>query len=130
MSVRINRSNRKILMFSGLILALAVIMGAFGAHGLESSLSEKAMNIYQTGVKYHFYHGFGLILVTILSEITGIKFNGSIMSFFIGILIFSGNCYLYAITGIKFFAMIVPIGGLAFILGWLLLSFKMIRSEE
>lgn len=130
MSLRIQRTNRNILLLSGIILAVAVAMGAFGAHGLEASLSEKAMKTYQTGAKYHFYHGLGLILVTIVSELTSIKFNGAIISFLIGILVFSGNCYLYAITGVKFFAMIVPIGGVAFILGWLLFAFKMIRSEE
>lgn len=130
MALQIKRANRKILLLSGLVLAMAVIMGAFGAHGLEASLSEKAMKTYQTGAKYHFYHGLALIVVTLVSELSNIKFTGSIVSFFIGILVFSGNCYLYAITGVKFFAMIVPIGGIAFIIGWLLFAFKMIRSED
>jgi uncharacterized membrane protein YgdD (TMEM256/DUF423 family) len=115
--------NTKDIALASSFLALAVMIGAFGAHGLEGKVTEKAMKTYQTGVTYHFYHGLGLILTTILSAF---KIETKLVKrfFIIGILLFSFNCYLYAITGVKAFAMIVPLGGVSFILGWIMLTIK------
>jgi uncharacterized membrane protein YgdD (TMEM256/DUF423 family) len=129
MSIRIARHNRSALMIAGVVMFLAVMLGAFGAHGLESKLSAAKMKTFQTGIRYHFYHGFGLYLAIILSEISGVQYRGAFISFLVGILLFSFNCYLYAITGIKAFAMIVPVGGVAFMIGWILMAVKQIRSE-
>lgn len=112
---------------SALLLALAVLIGAFGAHGLEDSLSPKSLATYKTGVTYHFYHALGFFLLAILKQILpGLQLRFSQVTMLLGITLFSGGCYLYAITGIKTFAMIVPLGGLAFVLSWitLLWSFK------
>lgn len=103
---------------------LAVIIGAFGAHGLEKSLSPHALSRYHTGVDYQFYHVFGLIFVGILKSkqaSSSLLLNYSGFAFIIGILLFSGSLYLYAITGITKFGMVTPIGGLSFIIGWLFL---------
>lgn len=118
------------LIIAGFILMLAVMMGAFGAHGLESHLSERAMQTYQTGVRYHFYHGLGIILLAIVSYLLQLSLRASINFFIAGIILFSGNCYLYAISGVKIFAMIVPVGGVAFIMGWLLFSLALVRSKK
>lgn len=118
------------LIIAGFILMLAVMMGAFGAHGLESHLSERAMQTYQTGVRYHFYHGLGIILLAIVSYLLQLSLRASINFFIAGIVLFSGNCYLYAISGVKIFAMIVPVGGVAFIMGWLLFSLALVRSKK
>jgi uncharacterized membrane protein YgdD (TMEM256/DUF423 family) len=103
---------------------LAVIIGAFGAHGLENTLTEHALARYHTGVEYQFYHvGALLILGIITSQLSAtprtIKIAGVL--FTLGIILFSGSLYLYAITGITKFGMVTPIGGLAFILGWVFL---------
>ena len=102
---------------------LAVIIGAFGAHGLEKSLSPHALSRYHTGVEYQFYHVFALIFVGILKteKASSSLLKYSVIAFSIGILLFSGSLYLYAITGITKFGMVTPLGGLAFIIGWLLL---------
>jgi len=103
---------------------LAVIIGAFGAHGLEDSLSAHALARYHTGVEYQFYHVAALLCLGFLSlkydamprllKIAGIAFVA-------GIILFSGSLYLYALTGITKFGMVTPIGGLAFIVGWVCL---------
>ena len=121
---------KKYLILAGFILMIAVIMGAFGAHGLENKISEKAMQTYQTGVRYHFYHGLAIMLVAIIGKLLNLNLKLSKNFFITGIILFSGNCYLYAITGIKTFAMIVPIGGVAFIIGWLAFSITLLRSNS
>lgn len=124
------KRNEKSFIVAGLILMIAVIMGAFGAHGLEGKITDRAMETYQTGVRYHFYHGLGMLLLTIISEIMDINLNKSIKSFMAGIFLFSLNCYLYAITGIKTFALIVPVGGVSFIVGWFLFSLTLIKKRK
>ena len=102
------------------LLALAVLIGAFGAHGLKEIVSPEKLITFETGVRYHFYHAFALILLGLFSQIfADAKINVAMWSFVVGILLFSFNCYFYAISGIKVFAMIVPVGGILFVLGWI-----------
>ena len=117
---------KRILMIASFFLTLAVGFGAFGAHGLEKKVSEKALEVYQTGVRYHFYHGFGLFILGFLQLLIP-KLDLKLPSFLMvaGIMLFSFNCYIYATTGIKAFAMIVPIGGSSFIAAWTLLLLKL-----
>ncbi|WP_163539753.1 DUF423 domain-containing protein [Gracilibacillus sp. YIM 98692] len=107
---------------------LAVTLGAFGAHGLEGKLSEKMLNIWEKAVQYQMFHTGALLVTALLMQrIT----SGSIVSagwfFFIGIVIFSGSLFIYATSGLKFFAMITPIGGLAFLIGWILLGYAVVK---
>jgi len=102
----------------------AVALGAFGAHGLENTLSAHALKRYHTGVEYQFYHVMAIFVVAIFSQLQTtpsrlLKTSG--ISFIVGILLFSGSLYLYALTGITTFGIITPFGGLALILGWLFL---------
>ena len=101
---------------------LAVIIGAFGAHGLENMMTEDLMDTYKTSVEYHFYHALGLILIGILliqlPDLSLLRIAGWMM--FAGIIIFSGSLYILSITGIKWLGAITPIGGTAFIISWLL----------
>lgn len=99
---------------------LAVAIGAFGAHGLESVLNADSMRTYQTGVQYHFYHtmallGVGLLAMQIepsrLLTIAG-------WAFVVGIVLFSGSLYILSISGIRWLGAITPLGGLAFLIGW------------
>ncbi|MEE9309881.1 MAG: DUF423 domain-containing protein [Cocleimonas sp.] len=112
---------------------LAVIIGAFGAHGLENLLTEHALSRYHTGVQYQFYHVGALLILGVISaqlsatprilKIAGICFS-------LGIILFSGSLYLYAITGITTFGMVTPVGGLAFIMGWAFLLIYAIKSQR
>jgi uncharacterized membrane protein YgdD (TMEM256/DUF423 family) len=113
-------NNKRILIIGGTSLFLAVLLGAFGAHGLKSVLEAKAMVTFKTGVTYQFYHGFGLIMLAVVSKTFEVSLNKSAFLFILGTVLFSFNCYLYALTQIKIIAMIIPLGGLSFIIGWLL----------
>ncbi len=103
---------------------LAVILGAFGAHGLRDRLDPHLMGIYQTGVQYHFYHALALLAVGIIAlqqpQTALLKSAGWL--FLIGTVIFSGSLYLLAISGVKWLGAITPLGGLAFIAGWACLA--------
>lgn len=119
---------KKSLALGSALLALAVLIGAFGAHGLKNLVEAEKLVTFETGVRYHFYHAFGILFLGVIQQLfQNVRLNLSLYSFFVGILLFSFNCYLYVITGIKTFAMIVPIGGLLFVLGWIVLSIKMLR---
>jgi len=115
--------SRSILLIAALLLALAVILGAFGAHALKERLTADMMQVYETGVKYHFYHALGLLLVGVLAiQMPSTLMNWSAICLIAGIVIFSGSLYVLAITGIKWLGAITPIGGLSFIAGWVLLA--------
>lgn len=119
---------KKSLVLGSALLALAVLIGAFGAHGLKNLVEAEKLVTFETGVRYHFYHAFGILILGALQQLfQNVRLNLSLYSFFVGILLFSFNCYLYVITGIKTFAMIVPVGGLLFVLGWIVLSLKMLK---
>lgn len=119
---------KRSLIIGTLLLALAVLLGAFGAHGLKKILTPAMLVTFETGVRYHFYHAFGLLFVGFLQQtLPSINLNVSSYSFLSGIFLFSFNLYLYTLTGIKTFAMIVPVGGILFTLGWIMLSVRLLR---
>jgi len=103
---------------------IAVALGAFGAHGLKQRLSADMLAVYQTGVQYHFYHTFALLAVALL--LLHLPLNNSLrwsgILFAVGIVIFSGSLYVLSITGIRWLGAITPLGGVAFLAGWLLLA--------
>lgn len=119
---------RKNLAFACIVLALAVLIGAFGAHGLKSLVTAEKLVTFETGVRYHFFHGFGLLAVAFAQQIfPGIRLQASFYSFLVGILLFSFNCYFYVLSDMKMFAMIVPVGGLLFVLGWILFAWNALK---
>lgn len=113
-------------------MGLTVLIGAFGAHGLQNiqGITEKAIHTFQTGVTYHQLHGLGLFILPILGSILKTSFPWAGRLFLLGIILFSGCCYLYALTGIKAFAMIVPIGGFSFVLGWFSLGHSLFQLKK
>jgi uncharacterized membrane protein YgdD (TMEM256/DUF423 family) len=121
---------KQILQLAGISGALAVGLGAFGAHSLEALLVQNGrLDTFQTAVNYHFYHTLALLGIGILAIVKpdwkGIAFAA--WSMVLGILIFSGSLYVLSLTGITWLGAITPLGGLAFILGWsslVYLSFK------
>lgn len=118
-------SGKNILVLAGISGALAVGLGAFGAHGLEPLLVQNGrLDTFETAVSYHFYHTLGLlglgILALIKPEWKGLSLAA--WGMFFGILIFSGSLYILSLTGITWLGAITPIGGVGFILGWLALG--------
>lgn len=114
----------KILMSIGALLAaLAVGMGAFGAHGLKAHLSDEMMAVYKTAVDYHMYHALGTLLIGILIKQYPsnmlIAWSGGLMV--AGMLLFSGSLYLLSITDTRWLGIVTPFGGLALILSWFIL---------
>src|SRR5215204_4319602 len=118
------------LLMASLFGALAVALGAFGAHALESRLSADLLSTYEVGVRYHFYHALALLgIVAVISrwpEAGTAVWAGWL--FVAGILIFSGSLYILAFTGIRWMGAITPIGGAAFIAGWLCLMWVAIKA--
>lgn len=113
---------KSILLAGVAFMALAVILGAFGAHALKSRLSPDMITVYKTGVEYHFYHALGLLIIGVISiYIPGSLTNWSAVLIGAGIIIFSGSLYVLAVSGVRWLGAITPIGGLSFIIGWVLL---------
>jgi uncharacterized membrane protein YgdD (TMEM256/DUF423 family) len=110
--------------WGSLCMLLGVALGAFGAHGLKETLTPEGKQAYHTAVLYHLVHGLGLLGVGGLSTLkpTEAWLRPAGWAFVLGIALFSGSLYLLAITGIKQFGMITPLGGLAFLVGWLCLA--------
>jgi uncharacterized membrane protein YgdD (TMEM256/DUF423 family) len=105
-------------------LALAVAFGAFGAHGLRDVLDAYSMSVYEKGVLYHFFHALGLLAIPLLAHAGLVSANAAqwthrLLS--LGIVFFSGSLYLLAFTGQTILGAVTPIGGTAFIAGWLVL---------
>ncbi|TFB18931.1 DUF423 domain-containing protein [Filobacillus milosensis] len=119
----------KALLLIGVINGfLAVALGAFGAHGLESKLSEKMLATWEKAVQYQMFHTTAIFITGILM----LRFDSSMLTsagwtFLVGIILFSGSLYIYSVTSIKTFAMITPIGGLAFLIGWVLLGIGIMK---
>ena len=111
-------------------MALGVVLGAFGAHGLKARLEPSLLAAYQTGVEYRLYHGLGLILVGVLGfhfpGAAGLQWGGWLL--LAGMLLFSGSLYLMAISGVRWLGAITPFGGMAFIVGWCWIAWSLIKS--
>lgn len=117
-------------MTGAILLALAVILGAFGAHGLRGRLDEYSMGVYEKAVFYHFVHALGILVVSILPRTGTFSASaaGTVCAILLtGVVIFSGSLYLLAVTGNRMLGAITPVGGLAFIAGWLLLAWRLRR---
>ncbi|AXF56457.1 DUF423 domain-containing protein [Salicibibacter kimchii] len=121
--------SKTLLAIGAIMGALAVAIGAFGAHGLEGRVSERMLANYQTGVQYHMFHALAIIAVGLTAAVIGgttlLGWAGSLMLF--GIIVFSGSLYTMALTGMTWLGAITPIGGVAFIAGWILLLIVVLR---
>ena len=108
---------------------LAVILGAFGAHGLQGRVAPDLLAAYETGARYHLAHALALLAVGLAAG----RRNNSLTTtagwlFLAGIAVFSGSLYLMTLTGARWLGAITPIGGLAFILGWIALAAGVLRG--
>lgn len=122
--------NHKNILISGAVfIALGVLIGAFGAHGLKSQLSNEMMPVYKTGVEYLFYHALGLMLI----GLTGFHIHSrwllrSGIFIIAGILLFSGSLFALAVTGIKLLGLITPFGGISFVIGWIFFIISLLKK--
>ncbi|MFH5883245.1 DUF423 domain-containing protein [Halalkalibaculum sp. DA3122] len=111
--------------------ALAVMLGAFGAHGLKERLTVDMLDIFETAVQYHFYHALGLLAVGLLAihypESGSLKWAGWLM--LAGIVIFSGSLYILSVSGIRWLGAITPLGGISFIAAWVLLLIAVAKTS-
>jgi uncharacterized membrane protein YgdD (TMEM256/DUF423 family) len=114
----------KTLMFVGALMGgVGVALGAFGAHGLRGRLSPEMLAVFETGVRYHMYHALAiLVTAALMSRVEGRAIVIAGWSFATGILIFSGSLYALALSGVTILGAITPIGGLAFLIGWVSLA--------
>ncbi len=123
--------NRFILAFGASAAMVAVILGAFAAHGLKGQLSSEMLAVFQTGVQYQFYHALGLLAVGIIAKhlSSGLVIRAG-QCFIAGIVLFSGSLYALALTSVKWLGPVTPIGGVCFIVGWLLLSIAIVKDSK
>lgn len=111
-------------------LALAVILGAFGAHGLRDRLDAYSMSVYEKAVFYHFVHALGILIVSIMpraSMLPRAAASWVCALLCAGIVLFSGSLYVLAVSGVRALGAITPLGGLCFIAAWVLLAYRLIR---
>jgi len=120
---------KNLLLIAASLGALAVILGAFGAHGLKAKISPDQLQVFETGVKYLFYHALALLFAALLFD----KYRSPLLiyaayAFLVGIVLFSGSLFLLAnkdwlgIASWRWLGPVTPLGGLSFIIGWLLMA--------
>ena len=111
--------------------ALAIVFGAFGAHALRNTLSDRMFTIFHTAVDYHLYHALGLIVVGILitQQLNNRLLCISLWLMQIGIVVFCGSLYLLSVTELSWLGAITPFGGFAFIISWVLVFIAFLKSN-
>ncbi len=118
------------IMIGSLNAAVAVIMGAFGAHALREKLTTEMMSVYQTAVQYQFFHALGLFVVAFVvgqyPHVVVSRWCGWLMV--IGVLLFSGSLYGLSLSGVQWLGTITPVGGTAFIVSWTLLAIAVAKG--
>jgi uncharacterized membrane protein YgdD (TMEM256/DUF423 family) len=106
---------------------LAVSAGAFGAHALKARLTPDLLAVFETGARYHMFHALGLFAVAFLAG-QGLRVGAAGVAMLAGIVLFSGSLYALALSGVRVFGAITPVGGLGFLLGWALLAWACWRG--
>ena len=119
----------KYLLFLGALNgALAVTLGAFGAHGLKNRVDAAMLDIWSTASQYHFYHALAILLVGVLARQLGASLLTAGWILFAGMLVFSGSLYVLVLSGQKWLGAVTPLGGVALIIGWLWLAWSLLLS--
>lgn len=125
--------NKRIVTTSLVLFILAIILGAFGAHGLKKYLPIEQLNSYEVGVRYQFYQAIALLIIGFNADKFNFTLNKFLLFSILGIVLFSGSIYLLSITSIlnwnkAFIGPITPIGGLILILTWSFLLYKIRKN--
>lgn len=119
-----------LLLLGSLNMALVVVLGAFGGHALKKRLTPEKLKTYETGVHYHIAHALGLLLCGVLPD--SIADNGltAVAGWLLltGIVLFCGSLYALVLTGMKRLGPVTPLGGLAFIAGWIVLAVAILQG--
>ena len=119
------------LVLGSAAMLLAVMMGAFGAHGLKKTLAPDLMAVYETAVHYHVYHALGLLIVGLLAlhlpATAYLRWSGTLMAG--GLLLFSGSLYALSLSGHRWLGAITPLGGIALVAAWLLLAVAVAKAD-
>jgi uncharacterized membrane protein YgdD (TMEM256/DUF423 family) len=109
---------------------LGVALGAFGAHALRARLTPEMLAVFETGVRYQMYHALALLIVG--TAMARVAMPATVMAagwlFVLGTLLFSGSLYILAVTGTRWWGAVTPLGGVAFLIGWLLLIVAAARA--
>jgi len=126
--------NKRIILTAAFFGALAVILGAFGAHTLKSLITTASLEIWQKGVEYQFYHTFALLYISTFARYKNKLIGFSFVFFTLGIILFSGSLYLLALKdthqlSVQFLGPVTPIGGLCFIVGWVCLFLAALKDK-
>jgi uncharacterized membrane protein YgdD (TMEM256/DUF423 family) len=121
--------DRTFLALGAISAAISVAAGAFGAHALKARLAPDLLAVFETGARYQMYHAIGLGLAAWASS----RFPGAAAMwagwlFVAGTLLFSASLYLLALTGVRALGAVTPLGGVAFIAGWIALAFAALRG--
>ncbi len=125
--------NKKIVLTAAVLLIVAIILGAFGAHGLKDSVSPERLVTFEVGVRYQFYIGLAMLILGFNEEKVGFSLKPTFLFLLIGILFFSVSIYFLAIqellgASLKFLGPITPLGGLLMIIGLLVFVIKLMRK--
>lgn len=114
---------RKFSVLASLFGLTGVALGAFGAHSLKSTISAEMLSVFETGVRYQMYHTFALFIALWGLQLgKSNKFEIAAWLFVVGVILFSGSLYILAMTGVRSFGFVTPLGGLSLLGGWLFLA--------
>lgn len=123
-------TTRLFLVLGAVAMAVAVALGAFGAHALRARVAPEQLAVWHTAVQYHVYHALGLFLVawvaTLLPASSGVRLAGWLMA--AGSLLFAGSLYVLVLTGVRWLGAVTPLGGAAFIAAWVVLAWSAWRG--
>ena len=116
--------------WASISMAIVILTGAFGAHGLKEILGDKELEWWRTAVRYQAWHSLGLFVVHFLSAgAPGRLLRAAGILFLVGIILFSGSLYAMSLTEIRVLGAVTPIGGLSWTVGWILLAVASTRSD-
>ncbi len=113
--------SRIFLAIAAILAGVSVAGGAFATHALKDRISDRALEIFETGAKYQMYHALALILVALLlsrAELSQTYLSVAGYAFIAGIAIFSGSLYALSLSGVRWLGAVTPFGGVAFLIGW------------
>ena len=127
------RFTRNTLALGTILMVIAIILGAFGAHALEARLTPDQLDTFETGVRYHFYHALSILIIALLSQQrTGLGLSLPVLLIVLGVICFSGSIYLLATRDLHglpvgFLGPVTPIGGSLLIIAWVIITIRLLR---
>lgn len=122
-------SSGRVLAVAGLLLALATVLGAFGAHALKAQLAPDRLQVYETAVRYHFFHALGLLGIGLtLRFVPAAPVRWAALLVLVGVVLFSGSLYALTFGAPRPLGIVTPFGGLALIAGWISYAIGLWRS--